>query len=1179
MSRYQWPDSDDGEEGDDAPGARTRYIARRRVEFDPDGARVAARGVPATVARGARTSAERAPASGRTHLWQPLGPMTVLGGQATGKPRIAGRVNAIEVHDGGDRIYAASGTGGVWYSRNGGAEWMPLGGFAPTNTAGLNRPAQRNACGAICVRFGATEADDDVYIGTGEAVGRDPDAQPGHSIGGVGILVAHGPAAAATPDPWVREAKNLLGNGVWRIVIEPGGTTVIAATRTGLFQRPAAPGADVDWERVAGTPFNTLTDSCTDLLWTAGDGATRPARLWVWVRDGDNAGLWVRATGQTNFAKVATPGALQSRAALAASTPPNQVWVFNDAGASTAPALYRVACASAAAPVATSVAGVPLILGGQGFYDIAIAVDPTRPDRVALGGCNFGMTTPDGQAASDGPVVVADVALNGAVLTYGQPNPYTMVSIGVHSDVHEVKYSNGGNRLWACCDGGVLRSDRPNATAGFVPCNDGLAIAEPNYIALHPNCEGYMVIGLQDNAVLTPNSTTTWTVAGLGDGGGVVLDPLAPKRFFRQHFRGYWSTSDGSLTGTELLTRGGNFARNEFNASAFYSSAAAIAHRRAAVAPAAPDVGQIICGTNRLWYSEDFGQTWVTLPTGSDPLATNNTTQDGFGQSITVCRWQSDDVAWVLGEGRLMRYARTPGSDAGGAPGNWTRADIVKKGVKNKKDATSADGPIRDSAVWTDVAVNLDAPPAAGQPPAQHGTKGAVYLGTIGKPGDDNVDTLWWFDGTSKWFKTGLRTDATGVPAPVTAIVCDPAFPEEVYVGTTVGVWKGVRTQIGNANPAWIWAPRLNGLPESAVEDLAIFSDGGIRLLRAAIAARGVWELRLDTADVAELSYLRAHDDDLRYRARAIETQRDLTTPRSWHGSPDVRPRRAAATLPAPATLPWRRTFFNHDNEGLRRFQAALRAKSGDKRVRPTGQWDLYFNEVLRDLGAPLMPAPPFSANIVCVDTALWNANMSGAAATAEAWDTPVPTEADLYELSASLSEGDVAQASASLSRRKAKIDIVVHHRGLQQRDGANVRVTLLKWIDPKKTNAAKWNDATTWFAGNVNWTAAVNQVLNSADGKTATVPDAGWSFVLGTGASQSHRVTLGGQTLDTAHAGIASFDLDLSALKVNTLVLLVAVIRAGTTPADDVALTADTLQNLALNHANLAVRSLRVVA
>jgi hypothetical protein len=1109
--------------------------------------------------------------------------MTVLGGQATGAPRIAGRVNALFVHPGGDRIYAASGNGGIWYSRDAGANWISLGGFAPTDTGGLNRPAHRNACGAIHVEFGATEADDDVYVGTGETAfgdaSRRPDAQPGTSQGGVGILVAHGPAASALADPWVREAKNLIGNGVNRIVHEPGGTTVIAATRTGLFQRPVAPGTDVDWVRLTGTPFDTLADECTDALWTAGDvGVGRPVRLWVWVRRGDHAGLWVRAAGETNFRRIATAGSAQRRASLAASTPPTQVWVFNDQGSAADPALFRVACASAAIPVATRVtAGVPRILKSQGFYDITIAVDPANPNRIVLGGCTFSTTTPDAAVVSDGAIVMGDVALNAGVLTFGHPTPFTMISIGVHADIHEVKFSNGSNRLWTCCDGGVLRSDHPTRPAGFVACNDGLSIVETNYVAPHPTCEGYLVAGLQDNAVLTRCSNGVWRVAGLGDGGGVVLDPLRPARFFRQHFQGYWSTSDGSLTGAELLTRAGTFAKNEFDNCAFYSTAAAITHKRGTPAPASPNIGQIIVGTNRVWYTEDFGANWVTLPTGTDPLP-GNLVQDGFGESITVCRWQSPDVAWILGEGKLMRYVRTAGSDNGGGPGTWTpqTETIIKKGVKNKKDATSAEGPIRDSAVWTDIAVNLDPPPGAGQSPAVHGTKGAVYMGTIGKPDDNDVDTLWWFDGTSKWFKTGLRTDVNGVPAPVTAIVCDPAFPEEVYVGTTVGVWKGIRTQVGASDPAWTWHKRLNGLPEAAVEDLMIFSDGGIRLLRAAIAARGLWELRLDVSDVTDLTYIRAHDDDLRYRARAVAMQRDLATARSWHGSPDVRPRRAPVAIAAPASLPWTRGFFDFNNEGLRRFQSALRARTGDVRVRPTGEWDMYFNEVLRDLGAPLMPSPPAAANLVCINTAFWNANMVAPHATAEPWGAGAPSEADLYELTAALTEGDLARTSCSLPPRRSKVDIVIHHRGLDTMEGANVRVTLLKWLDPKTKNKAKWNDRTTWFSGNVPWVGAVNDVLNSAAGTTAQSFAAGWSFVGTTTATR--RQTLVGQTLDSTHSGIATFDLNLTGLKTNTVVLLVAVIRAGTSEADDIALTAATLEDLAMTSPNVAVRSVRIV-
>jgi hypothetical protein len=1193
VNRYNWPRDRSREERDD-PAGRAGFLAPRRTDFDPDGARQAARA--GRVLRGGQHGLF-APPSGRQHLWQPLGPMTVLRGQATGKPRIAGRVNALAVNDTGTRIYAASGNGGIWYSDNAGASWRSLGGFAPANAPEVNRPAQRNSCGAIRVVFGGSAADDDVYVGTGEAasqrVNLPRNAQPGISLGGIGILFAHGPAGPlAGADPWRREAKNLIGYGVNRIAIGPDGTTVVAATSMGLLQRPNAPGADVDWNPVVGEPFKTLKDECTDVLWTAGLG-TRPARLWVWVRTGDKAGLWVRSGPATDFQRVGAVGAFGAagfNAVLAASNPPDQIFLFKDGGSGALPALFRIAAATNADPVVTAVAGIPDVLQGQGFYDITIAVHPAQPDHVVLGGCTFSTTTPDGTAVSDGAVVMGDVAVVSGVLTFDHP---AMIGLGVHSDVHEVVYSNSGNRLWTSCDGGVYRSDNPTKLAGFFACNDGLSIVEANYIANHPIAEGYIATGLQDNGVIERVSNGVWRLVEGGDGGSVVFDPILPTRFMSQYVRGIYRASDGSFAWNSpdnLLSRAGTLANAENNASAFYSTAAGTKQKRGAT-----DVGQIIAGSTRVWYTENFGAPWptptgprwVTLPTGTDPLP-GNSAQDDFGEKITVCRWQSPDVAWILGEGKLMRYARAPGSDAGGGPGTWNPAEaILKKNVKNKKDATSADGPIRDSSVWTDIAVNLDPPAGAGQPPQQHGSKGALYLGTMGNPDNDDVDTLWWFDGTSKWFKTKLRKDEQGhprVPAPVTAIVCDPVFPNEVYVGTTVGVWRGVRTQVGNADPTWAWESRLNGLPEAAVEDLAIFSDDTLRILRASIAARGAWELRLDVADVQDLTYVRAHDDDLRYRSPAVDKQRDLVTTRSWHGSPDVRPRRPAKSRAAPATLPWTQTSGAIDAEALRRFQAALRSKSGDPRVRPTGVWDSYFNEVLRDLGAPLMPSPPAPANTVAITTAFWNSTISVPAnAAAEPWGTGIPSEADLYEFASALNEGQANAASCAMPRQKLKLDVLVHHRGLDSVGEADVRVTLLWWADPRTAHAAKWDDATTWFSDTppgtpVPWTPAVNQVLNSSDGKTNQALGAGWHFALGTN-TQSHRIVLTGQTLDSTHSGVATFDLDLSSRKANSLVIVVAIIRAGTTSADDIALLPATLTDLALKSSNVAVRSLHITS
>lgn len=759
----------------------------------------------------------------------------------------------------------------------------------------------------------------------------------------------------------------------------------------------------------------------------------------------------------------------------------------------------------------------------------------------------------------------------------GHPTTWTHIGIGVHPDVHALEYSNNGARLWCGCDGGVFRSDRPTSPAGFYARNDGFSISESNFVAGHPRCEGNFVVGLQDNGVVERLSTGVWQERFEGDGGGVARNPLDPTHFLAQYVQGDWYNAPGPGTGP--VFRAGALTAESGNA-AFYSMPACIAHVRTPTGGgAAVPISQSLIGTQRPWYSDNFGATWVTLPTGNDPLPGDTSVQDDLGSPITVCRWQSPDVAWLLFTHRIVRLSRTPGSHNGGGAGTWAAPeDVAPPGYHpsgKEKKRPPAPPSLLDSTVWTDIAPNLD---AGG---AQRGTKGALYIGTIGHETKPGVDTLWWFDGTDQWCATGLRA---AVPAPVLAIAYDSTTPDEVWVGTTVGVWHGQRAFPTPTTPHWDWTQRVNGLAEAAVEDLQVFRDGGLVLLRAAVAARGIWELRLDTTDVPDLTYLRAHEDDLRHRAGgATEVRRDLSTAssRSWHGSPDVRPREAPRAIAAPSTLPWRRDHrFANTTEMLRRFQAAMRSHTNDPRIVANAQWDVCFSEVLRNNGAPTLhvaAAPPVPAlDKVQITTAVWNSHMTGVHATAEPWGAGPPSEADLYQLTPTLDQGVVGQASCTLPRRALKVDIVVHYRGANAVDGANVRVTLLRWTKRRRPHDAHWEDATTWPTGNVPWTDAVNQALNSADGKTALALGADWQFVLGSGAGDSRRLDLTGQTLDMMRAGIATFDFPTSLFatpSANTVVLLVAVTRAGS----DIALAPASLHDLALTSPNVAVRSLRV--
>lgn len=1256
MSRYDWPQAPGADAlapaKDDASG-RARHHARRLT-----GLRLAdtLRALQATVAeatpprpvRAPGPRPMRAPASSDSLLWQPLGPAALLGGQAEGSPRVSGRVNAICVHPDGQRAYAASANGGVWATTDGGAHWRSVGGLAGADTAGIVRPAHRNACAALHVIWrDAAAGGEIVFMGTGEP--GSPQGRPGDAERGVGIFVATAPLTSGLDDPWTREAANLVDDAVYGIASDPAGNTIVAATATGLYQRPAATAADVPWQPVAGTPFGSSGTPgatpilCTSLLWTAGDPASvvpadqrRPERLWVWVQGGKNGGLWVRDAGQTNFTAVALDAANSAfgfparRAALGAIAQPTKVWLLADRGSGNAPGLFRVTHTRAVdgAPQALAVAGVPDVLRDSGWYNIALAVDPSNEDRVVVAGSYLGdytdpadvalVTTHDGATRTYDASIVVDTVVpdpaDAARLVYGTRAVVDqMIGMGVHPDVHALAYSNGGNTLWAGCDGGIYRSDRPLRPAGFYPRNVGLSISETNYIGGSAVFEGDLVCGLQDNGIVGRLSSGVWRVRLVGDGGGIAVDPLQPPRWIGQYTRGTWY-SHASPWNAGPLARGGQWATAERDASAFYSSAAVVTHVQGP-APAT-QISQLLIGTRRLWYSGDWGSSWVTLPTGTDPLPAAiaappvsapvlDMAQDWLGEPVQMCRWQGPDTAWVLTDTAVHRYDRTPGSNAGVSPGAWVVARVLSKtappvppaptvppappaGGKAKKAAPVPPAPappppdplapLRSAPTWTEIEPNPV--PAAGATPA----RAALYLGSVGHPSDAAVDTLWWHDGASAWVPTGLRARGNAgqpLPAPVTAILVDPALPEEVWVGTTVGVVHGVRSAVaspptGSPPWQWAWSPRLNGLPEAPVEDLQLFKDGGLRLLRAAIAARGVWELRLDTAIVSPLTYLRVHGGDMRHRATARLLLPDGVTERPWHASPDIRPRLAptATALPAPGATPWRRGAFAGQTERLRRFQSALRSRTGDPRIVGTGTWDGYFSEVLRDHGAPTVavpaaPAVPAHARVQ-IDNAFWNLHFQGAHRGAEPWGAGAPTEADLIELTPDVPEGAATEAACTLPRRAWTVDVVVHHRGRSPRDGADVRVTLLWWTDPAAHHRIAFDEPARWAALTTAWGPTVQAMLNGASGASAALP-AGWHYA--GSANATRRLSLAGQTLDPLNAGVASFPLTLPSLPTDRLVLLVAVVRAG----GDVALAEIPLRDLVLTHPGVAVRAVRI--
>lgn len=826
--------------------------------------------------------------------WTPLGPSVVAHGQAEGNPPVSGRIPTLVVGPGGTRAYAGAANGGVWYSENSGASWTPIDLYALTGQpAKLSKmEADSLAIGAVAVKFGATAAADLIFAGTGEPQSKadSPTASApnqGDSYFGVGIKSS--PSGGTAP-VWTLEATNLAGHGIFRIVIDPENSAVVfAATSRGLFMRPqSAP--FTTWTQVAGFP--NPNNSVSDLL-VAGRGANK---VWFAVFWGDQVFMSTdahsSATGGTWTAVGTAAGPLTfgSRVALAASeTTPPIVYALDG---NFPPALYRL---DSPTGKFSAVTGVPnaLFFGGQGYYDIALAVDPSNSSAVYMAG--------DTIAHNDWNLSIYKGTITGPPGSYVFPfNPAndmtgsgttkdsshvssdpTWIGQAIHADGHCIAFATNadgthdGTNVWVGCDGGLFQSTQSGARGTFQPRNLGLAITQLTYMAQHPLTDTALMAGAQDQGNLRFRGDQVCFEAPEGDGGGVAYDPNNGYNAMRQYNKvGLYTATDGGASGNWTdLSVGGKFlpvgssptdaqkaaAAAEAGNAAFYGPLAAVA------ADATHTVAAF--GTNRLWITTDWGNTWVTLPSNANPYAAGgaNGAIDALGGSVTAIAWASPARVLVATQNSVFQLDQSGG--------NWT---------PNPPVPLSGDNGLPAGRFITALAL-------------ENGMAGGIYAAL----GGGSVDHVWYYDpAQTKWVTAGLAAATLDVPAH--SIVVDPAHTEQVYLATDVGVFKGVK-----AGAAWTWTSFSNNLPECAVTCLSLHPI--TRVLRAATHGLGIWEIPLDVPNVPDPDlYLRANPADSGRAPRPawLNGIADPTTPGSTltlSASPDIKALTSSKTI---ATTP-----------------------------------------------------------------------------------------------------------------------------------------------------------------------------------------------------------------------------------------------------------------------------------
>ncbi|MCU1268139.1 MAG: hypothetical protein JWM21_4457 [Acidobacteria bacterium] len=739
--------------------------------------------------------------------WTPIGPAPIPLGQTTGVQNpVSGRVLSIAVHPSNPNIvYVGTAQGGLYRTIDGGTTWTAI-----------MDTAQSLAIGAIAIDPVTPTT---LFVGTGEG------NLCGDCFFGVGMYriltaettpVLQGPfnTAAGNNNAFLANSRSIT-----KIVVSPtnnnilyvgtssgvggsGGNAGPSTSNRGLFRCDNAQAATPTFTKlnIDGPPATT-NHPVRDIEFEPGNSNN----LLVAVVDTiafATSGVY-RSTnaadalpGNVTFTKTLTSPAAEQAFNI-------QLTVNNVAGVVTVYAALDEldpACASCNAlgnygTVKKSIDGgvtwtpAPLtgasgFAGGQGFYDLPIAVDPGNPLNVLVGG--------SGDYDADETPSKRSVDGGGA---------WTKTSVGLHPDTHDIVFAPSNPLIvYHGNDGGIFKSTDGGGTWASLN-NTGFNATQFTDLSTHPTDRDYMIGGTQDNGTPFLQPGNVWKLGDFGDGGYSIIDQNATDTVTVTAYHTYFNATNAQIgfaraqTTAEIdpgVTGWPDFYGCGGTANGISCADGVLFYAPMAQGPGNPNT--LYFGTTKLYRSADKGPTMPAVSqTFASPLS-----------SIAISP-NSDNVRLVGGStGNLF------GTSTGANPlvnldaGNTVPNNFVGRVVIDPTDNT---------APYTAY----------------------VTLGGFGLGGGQHIyKTTNLADAGTTWSVSGF-----GIPdVPVNALAIDPLNSQKLYAGTDIGVWVSVD---GGAT----WSTFSTGLPRVAVFDMEFQarSNGAIRVLRIATHGRGIWEI------------------------------------------------------------------------------------------------------------------------------------------------------------------------------------------------------------------------------------------------------------------------------------------------------------------------------------------------
>ncbi len=404
--------------------------------------------------------------------------------QVTGGNYISGRTNCVAFHPTDPlTMYIASAGGGVWKTTDGGSTFRPL----TDNLTSLS-------CGYVAVDPVNPSV---LYVGTGEL------NYSLDSYYGDGVFKSTDAGAS-----WTKvAASGTVGSSISQIVIDPLNTSVLylsgasgvyRSTDAGLSWKSTASGGNANC--VVMNPLNPLVLYTTTGGYTADvvKKSTDGGVTWTTLAGGLPSSIGrtqlALAAADTNilYASIARASSPYGVLGLYESTDGGSTWTLRDSSKN--------------------------YLGGQGWYDNAIAVKPSNPATVVAGGLDVYVSTSSGAALAQRS-------------NWATSSPSNFC----HADIHFLGYN--GSVLYCGSDGGVYRSTNDGLT--WSDLNATLSTLQYMSADYDPTSLLRLYGGTQDNNKETStNGGSVWNEVATGDGGFTIVDPVNTNYVYGQYVNG-----------------------------------------------------------------------------------------------------------------------------------------------------------------------------------------------------------------------------------------------------------------------------------------------------------------------------------------------------------------------------------------------------------------------------------------------------------------------------------------------------------------------------------------------------------------------------------------------------------------------------------------------------------------